>query len=99
MVMKAINIYLANIWYYTKDANQTLHLFVVLSVFVKNLVFIPFNITLDWKDQNDAGSKFSEVDIQIKKNNYAKQIFKSTVFNIFRTALQSVIFQEVNPYK
>ncbi len=48
----------------------------------ENMGFTPFNITLDWKNQEDVISKLNEISIGIKKQNYDQEISPNTVISL-----------------
>ncbi len=68
-------------WTVTIDQNSTLK--------IENMSFTSFNITLDWKNQQDATSKLFEIDTQIIKKNYVKQLSADQVFSIFKNFIAS----------
>ncbi len=68
-------------WTVTIDQNSTLK--------TENMSFTPFNITLDWKNQQDATSKLNEIDTQIEQKNYVKQLSTDQVFSIFKNFIAS----------
>ncbi len=59
------------------------------SLKTESMSFTPFDITLDWKDQKDASSKLSEIDTQIKKNNYDQLISPDTVLTLTKNFIAS----------
>ncbi len=68
-------------WSVTLDENTSLK--------TRNMSFFPFNITLDWKNEEDTTAKIKEVDSEIESNNYDKEISSATVLAIFKQFLEN----------
>ncbi len=55
----------------------------------RNMSFTPFDIILDWKNQDDVAAKLSEIKTQLKKNNYNQQITFENVLILFQKFINS----------
>ncbi len=80
----------------SKDSNWIVTLDQDTLLKTRDLSFTPFNITLDWKDRDDATFKLNEIDIQIAKNNYGKKISSDTVLILFTNFINSGIWTFYN---
>ncbi len=73
-----------------KDFKWTVTLDEDTSLKTRNLDFKPFDIILDWKDQNDANSRLSEINTQIESKNYGRFLISADkVLNLFTNFIAS----------
>ncbi len=83
-----------------KDSNWIVTIDQKPSLKIRNLDFKPFDIILDWKNQNDTTDKIklSEIDIQIESNNYTKTLSADDVRILFNNFLISGKWSFTGPW-